>query len=168
MCWRNGIWHPCVKIASPANTFAIISWAQHGVAQAALRPPYGARRQHLHEGWEGKGGNYNYCDFPFYRVYCIIIMWWESMMGVASADICGVKERVFGVCMGLPLTFHLSFFLLSFILFPESLWDSFLFFAHLYATCICTHQPGIRQHMQMWLGLLDLAVVRLALCWDLR
>lgn len=51
MCWRNGIWHPCVKIASPANTFAIISLVQHGVAQAALRPPYGARRQHLYEAW---------------------------------------------------------------------------------------------------------------------
>lgn len=25
------------------------------VAQAALRPPYGARRQHLHEGWAGEG-----------------------------------------------------------------------------------------------------------------
>lgn len=113
MCWRNGIWHPCVKIASPANTFAIISSAQRGVAQAALRPPYGARRQHLHEGWAEKGGNYNYCDFPFYRVYCIIIMWWESMMAVASADICGAKERVFGVS---AWAFHwLSAFFPSFI-----------------------------------------------------
>lgn len=60
------------------------------------------------------------------------------MMGVASADICGLKERVFGVCMGLPLTFHLSFFPLSFILFFEPLWDSFFFFLTVspYATCI--------------------------------
>lgn len=55
MCWRNGIWHLCVKIASPANTFAIISLVQHGAVQAAVRPPYGARQQHLHEGWAGEG-----------------------------------------------------------------------------------------------------------------
>lgn len=38
------------------------------------------------------GGNYNYCDFPFYRVYCIIIMWREILMAAVSADIWGEKR----------------------------------------------------------------------------
>lgn len=117
MCWRNGIWHPCVKIASPANTFAIISSVQRGVAQAALRPPYGARRQHLHEGWAGEGK--------------LQVLWPAFLQGllhyhnvVREHDGCGVNWHLW--CEGETfsvsetVTFFLSVFLflcLSLILF---------------------------------------------------
>lgn len=151
MCWRNGIWHPCVKIASPANTFAIISSVQRGVAQAALRPPYGARRQHLHEGWAGEGK--------------LQLLWLAFLQGllhyhnvVREHDGCGVgwhlwcEGEVLGVSAWAFNCDFLSvflFLLLSFILF--FLWVFFedCFFFSFFPTvspcvlhrviCVCWH-----------------------------
>lgn len=39
MCWRNGIWHLRVKIASPANTFAIIASVQSSTGCTPRPPP---------------------------------------------------------------------------------------------------------------------------------
>lgn len=140
MCWRNGIWHLCVKIASPANTFAIISLVQRGVAQAALRPPYGARRQHLHEGWAGEGK--------------LQLLWLSFLQGllhyhnvVREREGCGVSWHL--GCKGVSLhgpsivTFCFLFFFLSFILYFKSLYDSFL--------RLCRCQPAfLHQCFNVW------------------
>lgn len=81
---------------------------------------------------EQERGNYNYCDLPFYRVYCIIIMWCESTMAVASTDIRGGKETLRDC-----LSFSLFFFLFV-VLFLKSSYTSFLLFPLAAGLCFCT------------------------------
>lgn len=131
MCWRNGIWHLCVKIASPANTFAIISLVQRGAAQAAVRPPYGARQQHLHEGWAGEGK--------------LQLLWLSFLQGllhyhnvVREHDGCGVSSQLpwkgeFGVTprafwSGLSVPVILSF---------SPTFQVFFFFFLMVPSCFC-------------------------------
>lgn len=140
MCWRNGIWHPCVKIASPANTFAIISLVQRRVAQAALQPPYGARRQHLHEGWAGEGklqllwlaflqGLLHYHNVVREHDGCV--NWHLWCEGEASVSLHGSSTATFFLSICLPV-FHsyFSFFLEVFTWF-------FLPFSTTASLCFC-------------------------------
>lgn len=84
MCWRNGIWHLRIKIASPANTFAIITSVQSSTA-CTPSPPGGARWQHLHEDWTGNGKlELSWLSLLYY--------WWGGMMAAVSADIWHVTE----------------------------------------------------------------------------